>query len=137
MMKPEGVRITNHMELKREIMRLNQIRAAQEDTLKQNFKEIYYSLHPVEIIKRAADRIKDGSESKGSLVGGIAKMGLGIGASFLFKKLLMKSGGALMSLVVEKVSSAMSKKSESPLTKGLAKLTSLFKKKSKWREAFD
>jgi hypothetical protein len=136
MIKPEGVRITNHMELKREIMRLNQRRAEQEETIKKDFRELYYSLHPVEIIKRAADRIKDGSESKGSLLGGIAKMGLGIGASILFKKLMTKSGGALVGFLASKIGSVFNKKKEGPIKGGIEKILSFFGK-SKWKKAFE
>jgi hypothetical protein len=135
MIKPEGTRITNHTELRREIMRLNQKKAVQEEALRKNFRELYYSLHPVEIIKNAVSRIKESSEAKSGLVSGIARMGLGVGASFLFKKLL-KNRGLITSFLAEKVGSMMASKSSGPVSSVLNKIASFFGKKRKMQKAF-
>jgi hypothetical protein len=116
-------------------MRLNQKRALQEETLKKNFRELYYSLHPVEIIKNAVTRIKDSPEAKSSLVGRIARMGLGFGVSFLFKKLL-NNKGAIASFIAEKVSSMVAHKSSNPFSSVMDKIASFFGKKRKMQKAF-
>lgn len=135
MMKPEGVRITNHTELRREIMRLNQRRAEQEEVLRQNFKEIYFSLHPVEILRNAVGKIKGSPETQNGVAAGVAKAGLGLGASFLLNKLLKNKGGFLASLLVEKASNLIANKSSGPVMAGVAKLVAFFTKRSRTQNA--
>lgn len=118
--------ITNHIELKHRIMHLNAKRVAQEDELKRDFKELYYSIQPSTLLNKAFNTNADSGSSNG-----LAKAGLGIGADFLIGKLVGRSSslkGFITSMVLEKVTSYVINNHTDAIAQGISKLTGFFKK---------
>jgi hypothetical protein len=108
--------ITNHTQLMYTIMQVNASRVQQEDDLKHKIKEIYYSLHPAELLKSAFS--SKNHESK--IPKSIKQSALSLGTNFLIGKLFRSKGsikGYLLSLAMKKVIDyAMSGKSKFILT---------------------
>lgn len=82
--------ITNYIELKSRIMKLNYLREEQELAIKRNVKELAYSLHPVSLIKNLVGKITDGGQETGL---DLKSIGLNIGKEFLMMKLFGKARG--------------------------------------------
>src|SRR4051812_33041590 len=98
----EGVVITNHVQLMHRIMHLNAQKAEQEERLKHDFKTLYYSLHPVMLLK---DSLSTFASDQGVQTN-VAKIGLRTGVNFVIGKILGKRSsvkGFLSSLLLEKV----------------------------------
>ncbi|MDQ3046227.1 MAG: hypothetical protein M3R27_01670 [Bacteroidota bacterium] len=118
--------ITNHTELRHRIMHLNAKRVAQEDDLKHDIKELYYSIHPATLLNKAFNTDSDTGSSNG-----LAKAGLGIGTDFLIGKLVGRSSsikGFISSLVLEKVAGYVINNHADTITAGIGKIKGFFTK---------
>jgi hypothetical protein len=108
--------LTNHAQLMYTIMQVNASRVQQEDDLKHKIKEIYYSLHPAELLKSAFNSKNNESRIPKS----IKQSALSLGTNFLIGKLFRSRGsikGYLLSLAMKKVTDyAMSGKFKFILT---------------------
>jgi len=67
------------------IARLEQKRREQEQDLSAHFKHTYQSLRPMNLLKNAVQGIAASPTAKGNLL----KAGLGLGAGFLSKKIII------------------------------------------------
>jgi hypothetical protein len=119
--------ITNHTQLMYSIMQVNAARVEQEDEIKHKVKEIYYSLQPATLIKKAVESVMHSPETKKSL----AQVGLAMGTDFLVSKLFKKGTslkGFLSSMVVGKIADyALNSKSDF-INNGISKIGNLLKK---------
>jgi hypothetical protein len=127
MKKSEPTPIRNHVELSYRIMKLNELRAEQEEVIKRDVKELYYSFHPTELIKKLWSDVKGDTETKNNL----GKAGLNFGADLLIGKIFGRNKsikGFLTSVLVEKLASYFLNKNSDKIMDGVSKLTNLFKK---------
>ncbi len=119
--------ITNHTQLMYAIMQVNASRAEQEDEIKHQVKEIYYSFQPATLIKNAVGNIMDSPETKKSLT----QLGLSFGADFLISKFFKRGSsmkGFLSSMVVEKIADYALRSQPDFITNGISKITNLLKR---------
>jgi hypothetical protein len=126
MIKPEGVKITNHAELKAAIMHLNAKAAMQEQEISRNVKELYYDMQPLAILKRSWKKLVGNPEVRD----GAASIGFKIGASILASRLFRKSGvvkGFFGSVFIEKITEILLNKYGGSVNNGMDKLTDLLK----------
>jgi hypothetical protein len=118
--------ITNHAELKYQIMLLNDRKEEQEEKVARAFKEVYYSLHPMSIIRSAINSFSEDSESKQKIV----NLGIGAGASFLIAKLFSKTSlkGYITSMIAEKATKYFINNKPDFISSGIDKLKQYFNK---------
>lgn len=119
--------ITNHTQLMYAIMQVNAAKAEQEEEIRYQVKEIYYSLQPATLIKKAVENVMHSPETQKSL----AQVGIAMGTDFLISK-FFKRGTSLKSffssIVVEKIADyALNSKSDF-INNGLSKIGDLLKK---------
>ena len=94
--------ITNYIDLERKIILADASRVEQEEKLKGNIKEIYYSLQPIAILKNAVNKLSEDSGIKDN----IATLGVKAGADYLIGKLFGRSSslkGYFSSIFFEKI----------------------------------
>jgi hypothetical protein len=119
--------ITNHTQLMHTIMRVNASRAEQEDEIKYQVKEIYYSLQPATLIKKAVENVMHSPETQQSL----AQVGIAMGANFLISKFFKKGNslkGFFSSMVVEKIADSVLHGESHFINNGITKIGNLLKK---------
>jgi hypothetical protein len=88
--------ITSSTELKHQIMKLNALREEQEEILKKDLKEIYYSLQISTVIRRTIKDLSTDEEVKSSAL----QTAIGVGSGFLLDKLLFRKGAGLKSYLI-------------------------------------
>ncbi|MBC7383791.1 MAG: hypothetical protein H7296_12500 [Bacteroidia bacterium] len=88
--------ITNSTELKHEIMKLNYMKEEQEITLRNNVKEIYYSLQLSTIIRKTVNELSEDTHLKKTVV----TKGIEMGSSFLLNKFMFKNGTGVKGFLV-------------------------------------
>jgi hypothetical protein len=119
--------ITNHTQLMYTIMQVNAARAEQEDEIKHQVKEIYYSLQPATLIKNAVENVLHSPETRKSLT----QMGLAMGTDFLISKFFKRGTslkGFFSAMAVEKIADyALNSKSDF-IQSGIGKIGNLLKK---------
>jgi hypothetical protein len=119
--------ITNHTQLMYTIMQVNAARAEQEEEIKYKVKEIYYSLQPATLIKKAVENVMHSPETQKSL----AQVGIAMGTDFLISK-FFKKGTSLKSfvssLIVEKIADYALHSNSGFISNGISKIGSLLKK---------
>jgi hypothetical protein len=119
--------ITNHTQLMHTIMHVNASKVDQEEEMKYQLKEIYYSFQPATLVKNALKSALHNPETQKTL----AQTALSIGTDFLISKFFRKGSsvkGFVSSVVMEKVADfALNGKSEF-INNGIQKLGDLFKK---------
>lgn len=118
--------ITNHTQLMHTIMHVNASRVQQETDIKHQLKEIYYSIQPAALMKKAMGSVIDSPEIRKN----VAQSAMSLGAEFLIGKLFRRGSslkGFISSLVVEKVAEYALNKQPDLLKNGLGKLGDLFK----------
>jgi hypothetical protein len=119
--------ITNHTQLMHTIMHVNASRVEQEEEMKFQLKEIYYSFQPATLVKNALKSALHNPETQKTL----AQTALSIGTDFLISKFFKKGSsmkGFVSSVVLEKVADfALNGKSEL-INNSIQKLGGLFKK---------
>lgn len=120
--------ITNYIELKSRIMKLNYLREEQEQAIKRNVRELAYSLHPVSLIKNLVGKITDGSHETGL---DLKSIGLNIGKEFLMMKLFGKSRGikSFLSYILMKKASDYLVNHPDIITSGLTKIKNYIKER--------
>jgi hypothetical protein len=115
--------ISNHIELKQRIMQLNFDKYEQEERIKYNLKEIYYSVSLASIAKNTLhELLKDKQVQRD-----VTKIGLNLGTDYLIGKVLGRNKSVkayLSSLVLEKISSSFIKNNVSGIISGISKLIS-------------
>lgn len=120
--------ITNHTQLMHTIMHVNAARVEQEDEIKYQLKEIYYSLQPATLIKKAVQNVLNSPETKKNLV----QAGVAIGTEFLISKFFKRSAsikGFLSSMIIEKIADyTLNGKSADAINNGIGKIGNLLKK---------
>lgn len=118
--------ITNHTQLKYTIMQVNAARAEQEDEIKYKLKEVYYSLQPATLIKKAVENVMHSPETQKSL----AQVGIAMGTDFLISKFFKRGNsikGFFSSMIVEKIADyALNSKSDF-FQNGISKIGNLLK----------
>lgn len=127
--------ITNHTELKFRIMQLNSLREEQELELKNGIKELYHSMHPINIIKKTLSGLVSDKEVRFDAT----KIGLNIGSDFLIGKLLGSNLNLTKyfgSMILQKASDYVLTNHPDKVSWGIGKLTNLFQSftKKKKRE---
>ena len=119
--------ITNHTQLMYTIMQLNAAKAEQEDEIKYQMKELYYSLQPSVLIRKAINNVMHSPDTQKNL----AQAGMALGTEFLISKLFKRGTsikGFLSSLIVNKIADyALNSKSDF-INNGINKLGDLFKR---------
>jgi hypothetical protein len=119
--------ITNHTQLMYTIMQVNAARAEQEVEIKQQVKEIYYSIQPATLIKKAVENVLHSPDTQKSL----AQVGIAMGTDFLISKFFKRGTslkGFFSSMVVEKIADyALNSKSDF-INNGISKIGNLLKK---------
>lgn len=119
--------ISNHTQLMHSIMQLNASKAEQEEEIKYQLKEIYYSFEPSTLVKNALKNALHNPETQKNL----AQTALEIGTDFIISKVFKKGNsikGFVSSILMEKVASfAINGKSEL-INNGIEKLGNLFKR---------
>jgi hypothetical protein len=98
-------------ELKQRIAYLESIKEGQEETLKQNMREVYQSLQPAELIKKAIHNIRHDEE----LVKESTHLGVSLGLDLLVGKIFGKDksmGGTLKTFAAKQIISLLYKKYE-------------------------
>lgn len=88
--------ISNTTELRHAIMKLNNRKEEQEEQLRRNLKELYYSLQLSTVIRRTVRNIGADKELKASAL----ETGINIGSGFLLDKLLLRKGYGIKSYLV-------------------------------------
>lgn len=120
--------IRNHVELSYRIMKLNALKAEQEEVIKRNLKEIYFSFHPSELIRKAWSNFKENPEAQQT----VSSAGIGMGLDFLVRKLTGRNTslkGYLFSVLFEKAATHLINKHSDKIAGGIAQLGKLFGKK--------
>jgi hypothetical protein len=126
MQSPEMPPIRNHVELSYRIMKLNALKAEQEEVLRKDLKEIYYSFHPSELMRNMWKNFKENPEAKQN----VGKAGVGLGLDFLIRRLTGRSSsikGYLSSVLFEKLAAYFLNKHSDTIAKGVSKLGKMFK----------
>lgn len=90
--------IRNSTELKHEIMRLNALRAEQEQALRRDLKELMYALQPSTVIRRTVTNLKKDDGVKASAL----QAGISLGSGFLLDKLLLRKGYGIKNYLINK-----------------------------------
>lgn len=120
----ETIEVNNHLELKQVIMKLNYRRAEQEEEIKHNLKELYYSFHPLTIIKNGLGSILHTPEIKDD----IKSIGVNMGVDYLVGRLFKRGSsikGFIASMVVEKLAEKLFSNNPGLLKNGLSKLVDI------------
>jgi hypothetical protein len=108
-------------------MQVNAARAEQEDEIKHHMKELYYSLQPAVLIKKAVGNILHAPETPKN----IAQAGIALGTEFLISKVFKRGAsvkGFLSSLIVNKIADyAINSKSDF-ISNGIEKIGSVLKR---------
>ncbi|MEO6902212.1 MAG: hypothetical protein ABI315_03565 [Bacteroidia bacterium] len=120
----DTIEINNHLELKRVIMKLNYKREEQEEEIKYKIKELYYSFHPLTIIKSGLDSILHTPEINED----IKTIGVNVGIDYIVGRLFKRSSsikGFLASIVVEKLAEKLFSKNPDFLKNSLNKIVDL------------
>jgi len=121
--------ITSHAQLMYKIMHLNARKEEQEETLKRNVKEIFYSFHPSVVVNTALKQISKDTQLQSNL----GKLGLRFGAGLLSGKIFKKQSpvkGILSSILMERAASFIWNKNSVAITSGVGKLANFFRKKT-------
>lgn len=119
--------INNHTQLQYAIMQINASRVEQEEEIKYQLKEIYYSFQPATLIKNALKSALHNPETQKNL----AQTALEIGTDFIISKVFKKGNslkGFLTSVLMEKVASIAFNGQSEFINNGIDKLGGLFKK---------
>jgi hypothetical protein len=119
--------ITNHTQLMYAIMQVNASRAEQENEIKYQIKEIYYSLQPATLIKKAVENVIHSPETQKSL----AQVGIAMGTNFLINKLFKKGTslkGFFSSMIVEKIADYAFNSNSDFINNGIGKIGNLLKR---------
>ncbi len=122
--------IKNHTELQFRIMQLNSQREEQELELKKGMKELYNSLHPLNLLRNGLSDIASDKQVQFDAT----KIGLNLGSEFLIGKLLgsnMNITKYLGSIVLQKASDYLINNHPDKIVWGVEKLTNLFRSFSK------
>jgi len=122
--------INNHTELQFRIMQLNSRREQQELELKNGIKELYNSMHPLNLLRNGLSEIATDKQVQFDAT----KIGLNLGSEFLIGKLLgsnMNISKYLGSLVLQKASDYLINNHPDKIVWGVEKLTNLFRSFSK------
>lgn len=122
--------IKSSAELKFKIMQLNNVREEQELDLKRGLKELYYSLHPMNIMKSTLSEFAHDKQVQFDAT----KIGLNIGTDFIINKLLgnnLNIKKYLSSIILQKASDYILTNHPEKIIWGVEKLTNLFKSFSK------
>lgn len=120
--------ITNYIELRSRIMKLNYLKEEQELAIKRNVKEFAYSLHPVTLIKNLWAKISDSSQETGV---DLKSVGLNIGKEFLMMKLFGKTKGikSFLSYILMKKATDYLVNHPDVITTGLTKIKNYINEK--------
>src|ERR1700752_1188106 len=116
----EPICLTNYTELQHRIMQLKSLRVEQEEEIKRNIKEIYYSLNPSVLVKNMLREFV-GDEARHS----VAKSGINAVADFLIGKLFGRGNsikGYLSSLLIGKISNFILNNYSDALYAGISKI---------------
>jgi hypothetical protein len=127
MHNPEMPPIRNHVELSYRIMKLNALKAEQEDVIRKDIKEIYYSFMPSELLRKAWNSFKENPAAQTN----VGAAGVGIGLDFLIKRISGRNSslkGYLSSILFEKVAGYFLKRHSDVIEKGVEKVTRMFRK---------
>lgn len=122
--------IKNHTELQFRIMQLNSQREEQELDLKKSIKELYNSLHPLNLLRNGLSEMASDKQVQFDAT----KIGLNLGSEFLIGKLLgnnMNITKYLGSIVLQKASDYLINNHPDKIVWGVEKLTNLFRSFSK------
>ena len=124
----KGIPIHDHTQLKLRIMHLNAKKEEQEEAIKNNVKELFYSIHPAHMLKNAvADLAKDEG-----LRADLGKLGLTLGADFLAGKLFGKHRSVksyLSGFVFQKLATHFVHEYQDLISEGFHRIRSIFRKK--------
>lgn len=117
--------IKNHTELQFRIMQLNSLREEQELGLKKGIKELYNSMHPLNLLRNGLSEIASDKQVQFDAT----KIGLNLGSEFLIGKLLgsnMNITKYLGSIVLQKASDYLINNHPDKIVWGVEKLSNLF-----------
>ena len=110
--------INNHLELKRMIMKLNYKKAEQEEEIKFHIKELYYSFHPLTIIKNGLNSVLHTPE----ITDDIKNVGVNVGLDYLIGRIFKRSTsikGFITSMIVEKLAEKLLTKNPDLIKNGI------------------
>jgi hypothetical protein len=127
--KESGIR--DHAELKMRIMQLTARKEEQELVIKRNIKELYYSIHPANMIKSAIVDIATGPEWRPDL----KRAGLSMGADYLIGRMFgrhMSLKGFISALVVNKLAAQLLGEKDMVVA-GWKRIKQIFKKNKQWK----
>lgn len=108
-------------------MQVNAARVDQEDEIKYQVKELYYSLQPAVLVKKAVDNILHSPETQKSL----AQAGVALGTEFIISKIFKKGTslkGFLSSMIVNKIADYAINNHSDFISNGIGKIGNLLKK---------
>jgi len=88
--------ISTSTDIKHQIMKLNALKEEQEELLKRDLKEIYYSLQISTMIRRTIKDLSEDQEVKSSAL----QTAIGLGSGFILDKVLFKRGAGLKSYLI-------------------------------------
>jgi hypothetical protein len=125
MINLKGAPINNHTDLRLRIMHLSAEKEEQENVIKRNVKELYYSIHPAHMLKEA---IHDLTKDEG-LKGDAKKLGLELGTDFIARKffgrkLTLKS--YLSSVVLNRLAGHLLEEYKEVISGGIQRIRSVF-----------
>lgn len=103
--------IGSYEDLKRRVAYLESVKDEQEETLKENIREVYQSLQPAELIKKAIYNIRNDEE----LVEDSTHLGVSLGLDLLVGKIFEKddsAGSKLKAFAAKQVISMIYKRYE-------------------------
>lgn len=88
--------ITTSTDIRHQIMKLNALKEEQEEILKRDLKEIYYSLQISTVIRRTIRDLSEDEEVKSSAL----QTAIGLGSGFILDKVLFRKGAGLKSYLI-------------------------------------
>ena len=119
--------ISNHTQLMYAIMQTNASKVEQEEEIKYQLKEIYYSFQPATLIKNAIRNVMSDAENQKNL----AQTALEIGIDYIIRLVFQKKSsfkGFLSSILMEKVTRFIFNNESDLINTGINKFGDLLKK---------
>ncbi|HSZ73136.1 MAG TPA: hypothetical protein VK750_10715 [Cytophagaceae bacterium] len=118
--------IKNHTELRFKLMQLKNLRAEQELELKRGIKELYQSMHPVNLLRSTISEIASDKQVQYDAT----KIGLNMGSEFLIGKLMGSNTSIkkyIGSLILQKATDYFIANHPEKIVWGAEKLNALFR----------
>lgn len=129
MVNMKGATVPDYVGLRHQIMQLNAKKEEQEELIKHQVKELYYSIHPATILQNAITEVSENTKMHNN----IAKVGLTAVTDYIIGKIFRRNSsirGYFSSIAVEKITEFVLSKHPNLISKGWHKIRGLFKRKN-------